>query len=251
MKKLTQPHLDLRLLIRKKALTPDGFMLHHADGMEASRYASSQACRMVLAGDLFRVKVKGQPLHYMRTQALADKMTEKLLVPKPSVPTKIGEMRVRMREFAGTPEGATWTDFAYTKMWTSTFSAVAKTLQADGQLVRAKVKGHPLRYFSTQAAADSWIRRTPPTQRQPSVYIPVVRVVKPVKLAKPPPPIKREEIFIRQIAKPVSAPKKDAVIIWPARMPECRMMPPGRYAVSVPMRRIGEAGFSMSIGGVA
>lgn len=253
MKTPTQPHVDLRLLIRNKALTPEGFMLHHAKGMEASHYASRHACRMVLAGVLFRVKVKGQPLHYMRTQELADQMTAKLLAIKPAPkappPTKRRAMTARLLDFSKTPEGATWAQFADLKMCTSNFSLAAKTLCAEGRLFRAKVKGHPLRYFDTQAAADAWMQRTHPTQRQPRVYVPVVRAP---KVAKAPKVVKRTarqqmQVTPRKAYVP-PAPRKDAEIVWPARMPECRMMGPGRYAVSVPMVRMGSPEWRAGVG---
>lgn len=43
--------------------------------------------------------------------------------------------------------------------------------------------------------------------------------------------------------------KPGAEIVWPAHIkPVCRMIP-DRFAVNVPLVRIGDAGFSMSVGG--
>ena len=78
-KTITQPHSLLRLLIRAKAPSENGFQLTDAKGMEAEHYASRHACRMVLAGELFRCKVKGHAIHYLDSKKQADKLTAKLL----------------------------------------------------------------------------------------------------------------------------------------------------------------------------
>lgn len=212
----TQPHSLLRLLIRKKSFTDQGFVLADADGMEASHYASRHAGRMVTAGDLFRSKVKGHPIHYMRTQAQADRMTASLKprnrTPKPTPnPTKAALIRQLMLQKAATPDGFIQSEFESMADYLGMLTQMACRLIASGHLLRAKAKGHPFRYFVTEAHALAW---------QAASVVPK-RIKKP-KVAKPPPaklaPLKRKEIFIKQALKAATAPRKDAEIVWPAHI---------------------------------
>lgn len=112
------------------------------------------------------------------------------------------------------------------------FTRDAKAMQAEknaaklcrrqfeaGTLFRARANQSTYAYFSRQALAAAYMVR----HRETVLAKAATTISFAPKAARPRNP---------------AAPKASAMIIWPAKMPECRMMP-DRYAVTVPFQRIG------------
>ena len=176
----TLPHTLLRALIRDNASTARGFQLLDAKALEAKHYASRAACRQVLAGVLWRCKVKGHHISYHATQAKADKrkatLTPRQRFPKPVKaikPTKVKVIKVKaikppsqrkqqaaaLRQLiidkCATPQGFCIHDVppeqhcaAYKHLDDMRLAAVI----FRGQIA----KNFKARYFDTAARADAW-----------------------------------------------------------------------------------------------
>jgi hypothetical protein len=160
---------------------------------------------------------------------------------------------------------------------------VCRRMADAGLLFAGKASGRVVRYFLNQADADAFVvkykaqmvanlqaRRAAreksrvrakriKAKKPPKVKVEkppkAVRVAAPkvAKVAKVPKQLRdipqHQKIVIRKPYSP-PPPKQDAVIVWPAHIkPVCRLMGLGRYEAVVPLRRIGDAGWSMSVGG--
>ena len=201
----TLPHTLLRALIRDNASTARGFQLLDAKDLEANHYASRAACRQVLAGVLFRCKVKGHHISYHATQEKADKMKAlqvprkrfpkpvKIKAAKPVKPVKVKVIKPPKRDPVGlmlraliaaksaTPEGFRATDLPAEKVKAG-YSHSSK-MRAEG-LIFASKQGKDIRYFDTAAKAKAWgaaqqalrpvvvrVERAPPKPREAAVIV--------------------------------------------------------------------------------
>ena len=235
----TTPHTDLRKLIRQNAPTARGFQLADAKGMEAAGYASRAACRQVLAGVLWRCKVKGHHISYHATQAKADKrkatLTPRQRFPKPVKaikPTKVKVIKVKaikppsqrkqqaaaLRQLiidkCATPQG-----FCIHDVPPEQHCAAYKHLdvmRAAGVIFRGQIaKNFKARYFDTAARADAW-RLAQLLTKKPAA------------------------IWLRSKSK-TAGPRVEAVIVWPAGLEIERIPTPApRFTTySSPLVRTG------------
>jgi len=261
----TPDNLAMLALIRSNAATSAGYCIADAKGLAGHQYSVRCTSQMIKHGELVRVKVPGHFLRFVATQAQADILRAALLAGKPkrtrdsdraksAVPIDSrGPLRRLVASESQSLGGTTRADCAHAESHDGAFARVVQRLIEAGKLHRCKVKGHAFRYFADLDNGTAWQAATPPysppvkpRQRRPKPQAtPKVTKVVISKAVKPatPRPVRaigqHQKIVIRREYSP-PAPRVDAVIVWPARMPECRMMP-DRYAVSVPMQRIGTA----------
>jgi len=277
-------HIAIRQLIRKLSNTPDGYSVADSHGLPGADYSSQQTTRMIQTGELVRVKVPGHFLRFVRTQAQADTLKARLTALKgkrirkpdkakgsPPVP-RSGPLRRLVVALAAAPSGATRTDCAHLEACDGAFSKCVQRLQAAGDLFRAKVQGHEPRFFARQADAAAWKSATPPhvaphkpravkPKRTKAPKVAAPKAVKMLKASKPrlakPERLSYAEIhFLRSAAgkpKVQPAPHANAEIVHTAQTRySSRMMGLGRYEVpDMPVRRIGQPGFSMTVGAMA
>lgn len=150
-------------------------------------------------------------------------------------------LRALILEKAATPQGHTACDCKHLPNYKSS-AKVRTQMVAAGLLHKAKVPTHFPRYFTTAEAVAHFIATTPPKTNEDTLAylraryaakaktaIKKPRAVKP-KVVKPPPEVK---VLRPDYAKPAAVQKLkvNAVIVWPERMPVCRMMPPPRNQV--------------------
>ena len=281
----TPANIEMRQLIRTKSRQPDGFCLSDARGMAGEKACAQNLVRLRNMGELIRVKVAGHLMRYVHTQAQADALRARLHpITSDRLPdAKINKLRLRVIEKAKTPEGATSAEFATSDLCRQAFFVLTARAVKDGQLFGAFVRGHLTHYFvSAQAAAD-WRAATPvklplklqaklepkapkvvtakpPKPKKPKPpKVAKVKAVKPVKilktsrpqLAKPANLSIGEITFLRQAASklPVlSTIRKDAAIVYPKGYKFSSRPMMDRHAVAVPFVRIGQPGWSMSVG---
>ena len=179
------PNTLVRALIRDNAPTAKGFQLADACGMEAASYASRMACRMVLAGQLWRCKVKRHPISYHATQEKADEtkaaqilhnstpkpVKVKAIKPVKQAKVKVikvkaikppsqrkqqaAELRQLIIDKCTTPQG-----FCIHDVPPEQHCAAYKHLddmRESGVIFRGQIaKNFKARYFNTAARADAW-----------------------------------------------------------------------------------------------
>lgn len=115
-------------------------------------------------------------------------------------------------------------------------------LTAAGLLHKARVNQMIVRYFTTAEAAAQFLAENPWKSTKQIRHEGSRRRTKPAKEQQ----LQLGSIERKAYSPP--APKRDAVAVYNERTRySSRMMGMGRYEVSVPYQRIGEAGFSMSI----
>lgn len=246
----------VRQIISEKAGTPEGYRASDTKGMQCIKFAANHVLHLVATGALVRVKVPGHRLRFVKTQAMADALAEVLRERKPN-PRYIAKPVHARKPQAGPlrllllgtgPQGITHAEALHLEGYPGAFSKCAQQMIASGLLFRAKVTGWHYRYFRSQAEASAWEAATParvmPRKgRGPSK-------VKKAKKARPPRSAKQEMQVVQRKAYSPPAPSPDAEIVHTAQTRySSRAMGPGRYEVSVPFVRIGQPGFSMSLGG--
>lgn len=143
-------------------------------------------------------------------------------------------------EKAATPDGFITTDLPEV-IAPKTAQKACYRLMDKGALFA--VSGHWVHthYFSTQAAANAYRRRKG-----------LAIAVRAEPAAVPTPKLTYAQVAsLRSVAskpKPQTAPRADAVIIWPKVMPPCRMMPERYPASSMPIVRMGSAEWRAGVG---
>lgn len=155
-------------------------------------------------------------------------------------------LRALILEKAATPQGYGACDARHLPNYKNA-ARVSTLMVCAGLLHKAHVPTYRPRYFATAAAAAHYITTTPPrsyeecqaiygaryaAKRKTAIRKSTTDKPKPSKpkAAKPPPEVK---VVRPDYTKPaaVQKPKVTAVIVWPERMPPCRLMPPPRNQV--------------------
>ena len=145
-------------------------------------------------------------------------------------------LRALILEKAATPQGYGACDARHLPNYKNG-ARVSALMVLAGILHKAKVPTHFPRYFTTAEAVAHFIATTPPkTNEDTLAYLRARYAAKAKTAIKKPRVVKpRAEVKVLRpdYTKPaaVQKPKVNAVIVWPERMPVCRMMPPPRNQV--------------------
>lgn len=159
-------------------------------------------------------------------------------------------LRALILEKAATPQGHTACDCKHLPNYKNS-AKVRTQMVAAGLLHKAKVPTHFPRYFTTAEAVAHFIATTPPKTNEDTLAYLRARyaakaktVVKKPRAVKPPPEVK---VVRPDYTKPAKPAKCSAEPIHTASTRYINRPWIDLRAVSVPMRRIGQPGFSMSI----
>lgn len=231
----------LLALIVAKAAQPDGFATQDADN---AKYAGKLITPMLAAGELHKFRISRAVRYFATMEAgLAYKATAaKPAKLKRKLAISPGGLAVReiIKRLSATPGGFRLSD-------AGSGSAIACNVVGDwiqsGELHQVKVMGSRLRYFASAALAKAFVAGyIVPSKPERQAYSGELKPAKPLRNAL----VFRGPTSLRpKVAEPVE-------IIYPERYAKSsRMMGLGRYAVDVPMVRIGSPGWSMSVGGAA
>jgi len=227
--------------IRSAAAQPDGFATKDADD---EKYAGKLCTPMLVTGELHKIRI-GRAVRYFSTpeaalafKAIADKPAK--LKRKRTITPHGLVVREIIKRLSATPGGFRLSD-------AGSGSAIAcnicPKLVKSGELHKVKALGSRQRYFASAALAKAFVAGyIVPSKPERQAYNGELTTAKPLRNAL----VLRGPTSLRpKVAEPVE-------IIYPERYAHSsRMMGPGRYAVDVPMVRIGSPGWSMSVGGAA
>jgi hypothetical protein len=197
-----KPAADLRAFILHLASTRAGYTMADGKDFEAYPHSSKLCERMINVGQVIKAKKKGQRARFFTTThaALAylalplPEKQSKAKNPEQKIAINIARLELVTRK-AATPEGFATTDNVAGFINLTRF---CQTLAGQGALIVAKPRPGVVRYFNSQAGADTFTAANLIAPIKPKQ----VRNRAPMRLH-----------ITRQPPKP--ATRRDAEIIWP------------------------------------
>ena len=258
----TIENLKMRQLIRDLARTPGGYQHADVKNMASAGNRWQEIDRMLKLGEVVRVKVVGQLQRFVANQEMADALRAVLVaIPRKkrirnrAKPTAqrlpaYGPLHLLIVAIAASSMGVTFDDCAHITQRATAFGKCTSRLVLTGKLHRAKVAGHPFRYFCNKDDAEAWHAATPPIVKvypRKKSYIKRVRTPKLPQLVKvkavKPAAAPRKAVGRKEIttAKPPPNGFKNAVVIDGPNVIRTYRPMPDRHAVTVVRQKIGTA----------
>ena len=228
----------LMSLIAEKAATETGFA--SLDAGDNFKYAADICGELVKSGALFKAQIKRRVFYFTTPEAANARVAKQTATPKPRKQRKYTPQgqhaRQRIAALSLRAQGVQLHDLepGEDRVFEN---AVAKWV-ASGELIRVKLQGERLRYFANQALADNFVS----TYFKPAP--------KPRKQHKLTPLVTHPQHALVMQTKPspgLPKIKQPVEIIYPERYLKISRPWVDPRAVIVPMRRIGQPDFSMSI----
>ena len=285
--RVPRPRLEADPTILEKAGRPEGF--GPLEGSHLSLNLHRVCRRMVAKGMLHQAKASKHLVRYFLTAQAAAAFVEaskkKPKPPKPPRPPRKSRLKVpapgqtfnrqktallkaAINRFTGSPAGFSVANFP-PELTRPAIMNHLRLMVIDGKLFSATVEGAVMHFFTSQEAADafraayviraaakkaaysvSYVLKNKPVAFKPAACKPKPKPVA-VKVAKIIKKAPNNIVITRRPPEPMK-PKVDAVIVWPDNYKRTVMVTPApRFSVDLPLVRIGQPGWSMSVGGAA